>query len=153
MASRMDPIMDLSLELRAKGAPHMLDRARVAAWLDAYVHAWKTCSPQAIGNLFSENATYFYDPFSEPLRGRVAIVASWLEQPDTPGTYDGHYEPIIIEGDRAVANGRSRYFEQDGTTLKAEWNNLFLLRFDEAGRCTEFREWYMKRPESQDGTQ
>ena len=130
-----------------------MDRARVQAWLNAYVQAWKTYDKEAIGNLFSENATYFYDPFSEPLRGRVAIVASWLEQPDTPGTYDGHYEPIIIEGDRAVANGRSRYFEQDGTTLKAEWNNLFLLRFGDAGRCTEFREWYMKRPESQDGTQ
>jgi len=124
----------------------MLDRARVTAWLDAYVHAWKTYSPQAIGSLFSEDASYSYDPFSEPVRGRVAIVASWLEHPDPDGTYDGHYEPIMIEGDRAVANGRSRYFEQDGTTPRAEWNNIFILRFDEEGRCKEYREWYMQRP-------
>ena len=126
----------------------MLDRARVIAWLDAYVHAWKTYSPQAIGSLFSEDASYSYDPFSEPIRGRIAIVASWLEHPDPDGTYDGHYEPIMIEGDRAVANGRSRYFEQDGTTPKAEWDNLFILRFDEEGRCKEYREWYMQRPTS-----
>ncbi|HEX6479192.1 MAG TPA: hypothetical protein VF043_10135 [Ktedonobacteraceae bacterium] len=88
------------------------------------------------------------NPFSEPIYGRAAIVASWLEEPDTPGTYDGHYEPIVIEGDRAVTNGRSLYFEQDGSTLKAEWNNIFVLRFDDEGRCTEYREWYMQRPEN-----
>jgi len=129
----------------------MLAKASVTAWLDAYVHAWKTYDPRAIGDLFSENATYAYDPFSEPIRGRAAIVASWVEQPDTPGTYDGHYEPILIEGHRAVINGWSRYFEQDGSTLRAEWNNIFVLRFDDEGRCTEYREWYMQRPENLGG--
>lgn len=126
----------------------MLDRASVTAWLDSYVRAWKTYDPQAIGDLFSENATYAYSPFSEPIHGRAAIVASWLEQPDTPGAYDGHYEPILLEGDRAMANGRSLYFEHDGSTLETEWNNIFVLRFDDEGRCTEFREWYMQRPKN-----
>lgn len=124
----------------------MLDRATVQAWLDAYVRAWKMYDKESIGNLFSEDATCFYSPYSEPVHGRDAIVASWLEQPDSPGTYDGHYEPIVIEGDRAVTNGRSRYFEQDGTTLKDEWDNIFVLSFDADGRCKEYREWYMRRP-------
>ena len=124
-----------------------MDRARVQAWLDAYVQAWKTYDKEAIGNLFSEDVIYSYDPYSVPIRGRAAIVYSWLEQPDSPGTYDGHYEPLLIEGDQAVANGRSRYFEQDGSTLKAEWDNLFVLRFDSEGRCKEYREWYMPRPD------
>src|SRR6266516_1155319 len=126
----------------------MIDRASVTAWLDAYVDAWKTYDPQAIGDLFSENATYAYDPFSEPIHGRAAIVASWLKAPDAPGTYDGHYEPIMIEDDYAVTNGRSLYFEQDGYTLRAEWNNIFFLRFDDEGRCTEYRAWYMQRPKN-----
>jgi len=124
-----------------------LDRARVQAWLDAYVQAWKTYDKEAIGSLFSEDVTYSYDPYSVPIRGRAAIVDSWLEQPDSPGTYDGHYEPLLIEGDHAVANGRSRYYEQDGSTLKAEWDNLFVLRFYSEGRCMEYREWYMPRPQ------
>jgi hypothetical protein len=124
----------------------MLDKATVTTWLDAYVRAWKTYDPQAIADLFNENVTYAYTPFSIPLHGRAAIVASWLEERDPPGTYDGHYEPVLIEGDRAVANGRSRYFEQDGTTFKTEWDNIFLLRFDEEGRCLEYREWFMERP-------
>ena len=124
----------------------MLDRATVTAWLDAYVHAWKTYDEKAIGNLFSEDATYFYNPYSEPVRGRAAIVASWLEEPDTKGSYDGHYAPMVIEDNRAVANGKSRYFEQDGSTLRVEWDNIFVLQFDDEGRCTEYHEWYMERP-------
>ena len=123
----------------------MLERATVQRWLDAYVSAWKSYDPQVVGDLFSENATYAYNPFSEPVQGRAAIVASWLEEPDATGTYDGHYEPIMIEGDRAITNGRSLYFEPDGTTLKAEWNNIFVLHFDADGRCSEYREWYMQR--------
>jgi ketosteroid isomerase-like protein len=124
----------------------MLEKATVAAWLDAYVQAWKTYDSEAIGNLFSENATYAYDPFSEPVSGRAAIVASWLENQDAPGTYDGHYEPLLLAGNQVVANGQSRYFEQDGSTPRAEWDNLFVLSFDAEGRCTEYREWYMPRP-------
>jgi len=124
----------------------MLDRAMVSAWLDAYVQAWKTYDRDAIGALFSENAVYYYTPYYEALHGREAIVNSWLQERDVAGTYDAHYEPVVIEGDRAVTNGRSRYFEQGSHKLKAEWDNVFILRFDEQGRCKEYREWYMQRP-------
>ncbi|MEO8971924.1 MAG: nuclear transport factor 2 family protein [Ktedonobacteraceae bacterium] len=124
----------------------MLDKAKVTAWLEAYVHAWKTYDSEDIGNLFSEDATCAYDPFSEMLHGRTAIVASWFERKDAPDTYDGHYEPIAIEGNRAVTQGRSQYFESDGTTLKTEFDNIFVLDFDNAGCCTAYREWYMERP-------
>jgi ketosteroid isomerase-like protein len=125
----------------------MLDRATVSAWLDAYVQAWKTYDREAIAALFSEDAVYYSAPYDEAIRGREAIVDSWLREPDEAGTYDAHYEPVVIEGDRAVTNGRSRYFEKGSKKLKKEWDNVFILRFDEQGRCKEYREWYMKRPE------
>ncbi len=123
----------------------MIDHASVAAWLDRYVQAWKTYDPQMIGSLFSEQATYAYSPFDQdPLRGREAIVAGWLDNKDAPGTYDAHYEPIAVEGHVAVTNGRSVYFEADGKTPKKTYDNIFVLRFDDQGRCTEFREWFMQ---------
>lgn len=124
----------------------MIDRTSAQAWLDAYVSAWKTYDAQAIGNLFSEDAIYFFSPYSAPVQGRSAIVAAWLEEPDAAGSYDAYYEPLVIEDDRVVANGRSRYVEPDGSTLKAEWDNIFFLRFDAQGQCQEYREWYMKQP-------
>jgi len=126
----------------------MTSRETVAAWLDRYVEAWMSYDPQAIGDLFSEDARYYYGPYADPVRGREAIVANWLENRDTPGTYKAHYEPLVVEGDTAVTNGRSTYFEEGGTTFRTEYDNIFLIRFDESGRCTEFREWFMEKPRS-----
>lgn len=124
-----------------------MERQGVQRWLDAYVDAWKSYDRAAIGALFSEDAAYAYHPYDEPVRGRDAIVASWADEEnrDMPGTYGGHYDPIAVEGNVAVASGRSQYFEADGTTLKREFYNLFVMRFDDSGRCAEFREWYMER--------
>ena len=125
----------------------MLDKATVSSWLEAYIHAWKTYDPQEIGKLFSEDATCAYEPYSEPIRGREAIIASWFgERKDAPDTYDAHYEPLVIEGNRAVTHGRTQYYEADSTTFRTEFDNIFVLDFDDAGRCTAFKEWYMERP-------
>jgi hypothetical protein len=123
-----------------------VERAAVVDWLNAYVHAWETYSPEAIGALFSEDATYSYHPYDEPVRGRVAIVASWLKDPAPPGTYEGSYEPIAVDGDVAVVQGRSRYFKDSARTeLIKEWDNIFVIHFDEAGLCSSFSEWYVAR--------
>ncbi len=124
-----------------------LDTASVQAWLDAYVQAWLSYDPAAIGDLFADDAVYHTDPYSEPARGREAIVASWLENRDAPGTYSAHFAPILITGDTAVTNGRCRYTQADGTTFRAEYDNLFVLRFDADGKCVEYREWYMNVPQ------
>jgi hypothetical protein len=47
-----------------------VDTQAVAAWLDGYSQAWGTYDhPERIGALFSEDAVYYYDPFSDPVRG------------------------------------------------------------------------------------
>jgi len=122
----------------------MIDHRSVTRWLQDYVSAWKSYDPQAIRALFSENATYRYSPYDEPVRGREAITANWLENRDAPNTYAAEYKPIAVDGDTAVANGRTRYFEADGKTLKRQFDNIFVLRFDDEGRCTEFCEWFMQ---------
>lgn len=123
-----------------------MDRATVGAWLDNYVSAWKSYDPQQIADLFTEDARYFYDPFNQPVEGREAIVKAWLDQPDEPGTYDAHYEPVLIEDNRAMAVGRTVYYEKDGRTLTGEWSNVFLLTFDDEGRCSMYQEWYFEKP-------
>lgn len=124
-----------------------VNNAAVTRWLQAYSRAWETYDPAAIADLFSEDATYSYGPFHEPVRGRDAIVASWLEDRDPAGTYEGSYRTIAVDGHLAVANGRSRYYK-DGSRaeLVREYDNVFVMRFDDAGRCTSFSEWYIGRP-------
>jgi ketosteroid isomerase-like protein len=120
-----------------------MDRESVQAWLDKYVEAWRTYDPEQIGDLFSENALYFYSPFDDPVRGRDAIVADWRKEPNPVGSWEARYVPVAVEGDVGVAQGRSRYFAPDGR-IEREFDNIFVLHFDEAGRCTRFTEWYME---------
>jgi hypothetical protein len=123
-----------------------MEKAAVVDWLKAYVHAWETYAPDAIGDLFSEDATYSYHPYDEPVVGRETIVASWLKDRDAPGTYTASYEPIAIDGDVAVVNGRSHYYNDSSRReLIKEWDNVFVIRFDKGGRCRSFREWYVAR--------
>ena len=52
-----------------------MDRAGFAAWLDRYIDAWRLNDPVAIGDLFSLDVRYAYDPFEEAIVGRDALVA------------------------------------------------------------------------------
>jgi SnoaL-like domain len=120
-----------------------LDHPEFQAWLDRYVAAWKTYDPAQIGDLFSPDAEYRYHPQDEPVRGRDAIVASWLDGPDPVGTYDARYRPLAIDGENHVASGWSRYFAADGSPRDEYWN-IYLCHFDAAGRCTSFTEWWIQ---------
>jgi ketosteroid isomerase-like protein len=133
-----------------------MDHATLQEWLDRYVEAWKSYDPDQVASLFAEDATYRYHPYDEGddvLNGRAAIVADWIEPEgnastrDEPGTYDAHYEPFAVDEDRAVAVGWSRYWtDATQSTLDRIYHNVFLLRFDEDGRCSDFTELFMKGP-------
>ena len=121
-----------------------MEKAAVVAWLKSYMHAWETYSPEAIGNLFTDDATYSFHPYDKPVAGRQAIVDAWLKDPDAPGTFEADYKPIAVDGNVAVVNGRSRYFKDSSRSERTkEWDNLFVIEFDEGGRCRSFREWYV----------
>ena len=121
----------------------MIDEKFVQQWLENYVSAWKSYDPQEIRALFSEDAVYRYNPYDEGVRGRDTIVAEWLENRDKPNTFSAEYAPVAIDGNTAVTHGRSLYYEPDGKTVKRQYDNIFVLKFDEQGRCSDFCEWFM----------
>jgi len=115
----------------------------VQRWIDAYVDAWRTYDPAAIGALFAEESTYAYHPYDsgdEVVRGREATVADWLEEHDEPDTWEANYRPLVVEGQWAVVQRSTSYTKGDFF-----WN-LWTLRFDEENRCAELVEWFMVRP-------
>ena len=122
-----------------------MDHGSFKAWLDRYVDAWRLNDATAIGDLFSADVRYAYDPFSEAVVGRQALVASWLTDPDADGSWTADYEVLAMDGDTFVAHGRTRYLTDDRSAVDREFANVFVCRFDDEGRCREFTEWYMRR--------
>jgi SnoaL-like domain len=122
-----------------------MDETQFQRWLDAYVEAWRSYDRAAIERLFGDRAEYRYNPYDEPIVGSRAIADDWLEDRDDPDSWEAEYRPWAIEGDRAVAVGISRYFGLDRKTVEQEYHNVFLCRFDDDGRCSEFTEVFLKR--------
>jgi ketosteroid isomerase-like protein len=131
-----------------------MTRADVDRWLDAYVAAWKSYDRAAIADLFADDVEYRYHPYDEPIRGRDAVVAAWLGESaepgastrDEPGTYEASYRTVAVDGDLAVAVGSSTYADEPGGPPVRVFDNCYVIRFDEDGRCRAFTEWYMQRP-------
>ena len=113
----------------------------VQHWLDRYVAAWRSYDADAIGELFSADATYAYHPYDDPpLRGRAAIVESWLSDRDEPDSWEATYTADLVAGDRAIAKGETSYGNG------SRFSNLWELRFDADGRCCDYVEWYIEQP-------
>ncbi len=126
----------------------------VDRWLEAYVRAWKTYEREAIAALFADDVSYRYHPYDEPIVGRDAVVGSWLGEGepagastrDQPGTYEANYRTVAVDGDVAITTGTSTYSPEPSAPAGRVFDNCFVMRFDSAGRCAEFTEWYVERP-------
>jgi len=132
-----------------------VDRAAAQTWLDRYLTAWLSYDADDIAALFAEDIAYRYHPYDDPIVGREAVVASWLGEGnsngastrDAPGTYAAQYTPVAVDGDIVVATGTSSYRERPDGPIVRTYHNCFVMRFDPEGRCQEFTEYYIKRPD------
>lgn len=120
-----------------------LTRNDFAAWLARYIDAWRSRDPVAIGDLFSTDASYSYRGGRDVVVGREAIVRDWLKEEEEEGSWEAHYEPLAVEEEVHVAIGWTRYLDMAGA-VRDEYSNIFVCRFDDDGRCSEFSEWFMR---------
>jgi SnoaL-like protein len=92
--------------------------------------------------LFAPDATYSPWPFRDSHQGLEAIRAFWERG------RDGHdeqfaleWEIVAVDGDVGVVRCQVRYVDPPQL-----WRNLWVVRFDEHGRCVEFEEWPFAPP-------
>lgn len=117
----------------------MPDLDQVTNWIDEYVRAWNSNDPAGIGALFASDASYRTEPFSTPWRGRETIVANWLDRKDEPGQTRFTWHPLAVTPDVAIIQGETVYQQPPQT-----YSNLWVIRLNADGRCTEFTEWWMR---------
>jgi len=128
----------------------MTDLAALQAWVDRYRAAWRSSDPNDIAALFTEDATYRWNPFGrdqDGAMGREAIVAAWLETPDDPNTWALSSMPLAVNGDLGVIRCTVNYTADAVNREAAEtWHNIWIVRLTADGRCSDFTEHYMKAP-------
>ncbi len=112
---------------------------RLDEWMEGYMSAWSTNHPDHIAALFTEDAVYDPQTADGELDGRKQIVSWWREVDDKPDNWDFEWMPLVETSDLAVVTGSTRYHDPP-----ASYRNLFVIRFDEEGRCRDFTEWYIE---------
>lgn len=110
----------------------------IEQWMARYVSAWRTNDPAEVGALFTADATYRFSPWGDPVAGRDAIVAAWLEAADGPDDHEFTWSTLARDGDRHIVQGRTGY--ADGRT----YENLWIVDLPGDGPATAFTEWYME---------
>lgn len=112
-----------------------MDRNAVEGWVSGYERGWRERDLSAVGTLFTEDARYARSPYDEPLRGHAAIQEIWLDDPGTEFTMTA--EAVAVERDRAVVRAEVQYT----APRRRQFRELWVLRFADDGRVSDFEEW------------
>ncbi len=117
----------------------MTNRDIVTAWVHGYRKAWESNDPVDIRAIFTEDAIYAHRPHDpHPAVGIEAIVADWLENADGPGTTQFAWHIVAVDGDAAVLQCLVTYPD-------TVYDNLWVVRFAEDGRASEYTDWWVTR--------
>ena len=110
-------------------------------WLEMYGKASKENDPQASADLFAADARYYETPFDEPMVGRDAIYRYWNEGAQTLKDKESTHEILAVNDHLGIARWQTKFTSiSSGERLALDC--VFLVEFDDDGKCRVFREWW-----------
>lgn len=115
-----------------------MEHEAVGRWVEAYVAAWRSAGTDDLAELFTDDGSYRMSPWRDPVVGLAAIRDLWereREGPDEGFTF--RHDVVAVDGTTAVVSVEVDYASE----RSGRWRDLWVLRFDEHGRCREFEEW------------
>jgi ketosteroid isomerase-like protein len=122
-----------------------MTREQAEAWIAAYERAWRAPGTEALGELFTPDATYLQGPYDEPVIGLPAIGRMWEAEREGPDeAFRMTSDVVAVDGATAVARLEVHY----GDPVWQQWRDLWVIRFADDGRCAAFEEWPVSPPTS-----
>lgn len=123
-----------------------MDRDSLNAWIELYERAWRNKEAALLEQLFAPDATYRTAPYENPFEGLDAIVDMWEPRSGPDERFEMSHEIVAVEGNMGVARVKVVYSDP----VPHEYTDIWIVRFDEEGRCVAFEEWPFW-PSGQDG--
>jgi hypothetical protein len=125
------------------------ERRRVAetleAWVEGYRLAWENRDANAVGELFTTDATYRSNIFEDAHEGRAGVKAYWESVTSTQSDVRVLMGRPLVEGSRvSVEFWTNMKVEHEEVTLPG----CLLLDFDENWMCRGLREYWHYAPGS-----
>lgn len=118
----------------------MTDHRAIAQWIAGYRRAWESNAPADIVALFTEDAEYRTEPYSEPWTGHAEILTEWLSAADEPGETSFEWTTLVRDDHVSVVEATTVY------ALGLRYRNLWVIRLAPDGRASAFTEWWMEEP-------
>jgi len=118
--------------------PASVSREQLRDWVSAYERLWRTAGTDGLSEVFADDVVYSMAPYEEPIRGLAALAELWdRERHAADEDFELTWEPVALEGAVAVVRVDVSY----GQPRDQEYRDLWVLRFDSAGRCESYEEW------------
>lgn len=115
-----------------------MDHSAVRTWVDRYEQMWRTAGTDGLGELFTPDATYLPSPWATPVVGSTRLAEFWDDERDGPDEAFAMTSQVLAV-DRATAVVRVTV--DYGDPVVSRWRDLWVLQFDDDGRCRSFEEW------------
>lgn len=110
-------------------------------WLEVYSLASRANDPRESSELFAQEAKYYETPFDEPMCGREAIYRYWEMGAQKFKDKTSSYEVLAVKGNLGIARWKSKFTNIE-TAKRLTLDCLFVVEFDDAGKCSLFQEWW-----------
>lgn len=122
-------------------AQDSVDIKEVESWLRAYEVAWEERDPDKAVQIFTEDATYQVDPYSEPHVGHSGIRQYWADVTSDQRDVEFSAEVLAVTENTGIAHWHAELTQASSGAL-VTLDGIFVLEFSAQGKCSSLREWW-----------
>jgi uncharacterized protein (TIGR02246 family) len=112
--------------------------------LERFKQAWEKRDPEAMLELYAEDAEYRVDPFAGPLEGANAIRAHWNDVVAEQAHIEFDAERVWVSGRTVLASWHVAV-TQRATAKRIRIRGFSTLELDDDGRVARMRQWPVER--------